>query len=62
MRPKWNTCCPVAAMEFMESIQGKRWKPYCKFFPKTKQYGQNIGDVAKEFTSFPFWTPRMTSW
>ena len=32
-------------MEFMESIQGERWKPYCKFYPKTKQYGQNIGDV-----------------
>ena len=43
--PTWNTCCPVAAMEFMESIQGERWKPYCKFYPKTKQYGQNIGDV-----------------
>ena len=26
--PTWNTCCPVAAMEFMESIQGERWKPY----------------------------------
>ena len=43
--PTWNTVCPLAAMEFMESIQGDNFKPYAKWGLSTKLYGQNVGDV-----------------
>ena len=44
-RPTWNTCCPVAAMQFLEHHQGSEWKPYAKW-TKAGEYGiQNVGDV-----------------
>ena len=44
-RPMWNTCCPIAAMEFLQHHQGANWKPYSKW-TKAGQYGkQNVGDV-----------------
>ena len=43
--PTWNTVCPLAAMEFMESIQGANFKTYAKWGLSTQLYGQNVGDV-----------------
>ena len=44
--PKWNTCCPVNAMEFISHHQrGETWRPYPKW-NKAGHYGQqNVGDV-----------------
>ena len=45
--PSWNTCCPVACMEFLKMMQGNQEKfhVYRKWFPSG--YGkQNYGDVA----------------
>ena len=45
-RPTWNTCCPVAAMQFLEHHQGSSWRSYPKW-NKTGNYGDvNEGDVA----------------
>ena len=30
-RVRWNTCCPLAIMEFMHNLQGPQWKPYPKW-------------------------------
>ena len=43
----WNTCCPVAAMEIIHNLQGHGFKLYAKWFSRTKEYGQNCGDIAK---------------
>ena len=32
-------------MELMETIQGEPYKIYPKWFSRTRQFGQNIGDV-----------------
>ena len=45
-RPTWNTCCPLAAMQFLEHHQGPSWRIYPKWI-KTGTYGNiNVGDVA----------------
>ena len=45
-QPVWNTCCPVAAMEFLRFCQGDPIKVYAKWFVSQKTYGrQNVGDV-----------------
>ena len=44
-RPTWNTCCPVAAMEFLQHHQGANFRCYPKW-NKTGNYGDtNHGDV-----------------
>ena len=43
--PKWNTVCPLACMEFMESMQGDNWRAYSKWSRTTRFYKQNIGNV-----------------
>ena len=43
--PTWNTVCPLACMEFMQSMQGENWKAYAKWAPSTGMFGQNVGDV-----------------
>ena len=42
----WNTCCPVGAMEIIHNLQGHGFHVYKKWFPRTKEYGQNQGDIA----------------
>ena len=44
--PPWNTCCPLAAMEFLSSKQGKNWRVYAKWTKRKVYGGQNVGDVA----------------
>ena len=44
--PVWNTCCPLAMMEFLENLQGtSRWKPYVKWNSSGTVSRQNHGDV-----------------
>ena len=44
-RPTWNTCCPVAAMEFLHHHQGANFRCYPKW-NKSGNYGEtNHGDV-----------------
>ena len=42
---KWNTCCPLAAMEFKNAKQGSQFGVYSKWGKSTQRYGQNVGDV-----------------
>ena len=44
-RPTWDTCCPVAAMEFLHHHQGANFRCYPKW-NKSGNYGEtNHGDV-----------------
>ena len=45
--PAWNTCCPVAAMEFLKICQGDKFKIYRKWNPRKGTYSNlNRGDIA----------------
>ena len=45
-KPDWNTCCPLAAMEFMRKTQGSRFRCYAKWSSSQRKFGANVGDVA----------------
>ena len=44
--PTWNTCCPLAMMEFIKNLQETdNWKPFVKFNDSGEVSKQNYGDV-----------------
>ena len=51
--PTWTTTCPLAAMEFLQQMQGtEEWAPYPQWFEGKGSYGRNVNDVAKAAIEF----------